>query len=152
MKGEALNTEELELGPVDIVAIGFPPEAPRTGESIPIFVDLVDRGIIRVLDVLIVQKDSQGVVAVLEIADLGGEALASLTVFDGARSGLLGDEDADVAGEALEPGEAAVLICFENAWAAPFVSSVRRNGGRVLAYERIAAQDILDAADALEAS
>ena len=152
MKGEALNTEELELGPVDIVAIGFPPEAPRTGESIPIFVDLVDRGIIRVLDVLIVQKDSQGVVAVLEIADLGGEALASLTVFDGARSGLLGDEDADVAGEALEPGEAAVLICFENAWAGPFAAAVRRNGGRLLDFQRVPTQELVAAIQALDAA
>ena len=67
-KGGALSSEELELGPIDIVVIGFPPDAPRTGEAIPIFVDLVDRGIIRVLDVLVVQKDAEGTVLGLAIA------------------------------------------------------------------------------------
>jgi hypothetical protein len=146
-----LSSEEFELGPVDIVVIGFPPDAPRTGEAIPIFVDLVDRGVIRVLDVLMVQKDDDGVVAGLEIADLEGDGYAELRVFEGARSGMLGDEDASTAADALEPGEAAVLICYENAWAAPFVTAVRRNGGRVLAFERVPAQDILDAAEALDA-
>jgi Family of unknown function (DUF6325) len=147
-----LSSTELELGPVDIVVIGFPPGAPKTGESIPYFVDLVDRGIIRVLDVLIIQKDDDGRVAELEIADIGGEVMSSLTVFDGARSGMLGEDDAALAGEALEPGEAAVLICFENAWAAPFVSAVRRNGGQLLDYQRIPTQQVLDVLDALEAA
>ena len=147
-----MSTQELELGPVDIVVIGFPPDAPRTGESIPIFVDLVDRGMIRVLDVLMVQKNADGTVSGLELADLGGEALSTLAVFDGAKSGMLGDEDAALAAEALEPGEAAVLICFENSWAAPFVTSVHRNGGRVLAFQRVPAQDILDTVEALDAA
>jgi hypothetical protein len=147
-----LSAEELELGPVDIVVIGFPPDAPRTGESIPLFVDLVDRGIIRVLDVLIVQKDADGTVSGLELAELAGEGFAELRVFDGARSGMLGDEDAATAGEGLAPGEAAVLICFENTWAAPFVTTVRRNGGEVLAFQRIPAQDVIDAAEALDAA
>jgi hypothetical protein len=147
-----LSSEELELGPVDIVVIGFPPDAPRTGEAIPLFVDLVDRGIIRVLDVLVVQKDADGKIVRLEITELGGEALTSLQVFDGARTGMLGDEDAGVAAEVLEPGEAAVLICFENAWAAPFATAVRRNGGRMLAFQRVPAQDVLDTIEALEAA
>jgi hypothetical protein len=147
-----LSTEELELGPVDIVVIGFPPDAPRTGESIPVFVDLVDRGIIRVLDVLMIQKDAEGRIAAVELKDLGDEALVSLTVFQGAQTGLLGEEDAALAGEALEPGEAAALICFENSWAAPFVTSVRRNGGRMLAFQRVPAQDVLDTIEALDAA
>ena len=68
-----MSSEEMDLGPVDIVVIGFPPDAPRTGDAIPIFVDMVDRGIIRVLDVLMVQKDSEGTVSGLEIADLDGD-------------------------------------------------------------------------------
>jgi hypothetical protein len=147
-----LSAEELELGPVDIVVIGFPPDAPKTGEAIPLFLDLVDRGIIRVLDVLVVQKDADGNVVRLEVSDLGGEALASLQVFDGARTGMLGDEDAGVAAEVLDPGEAAVLICFENAWAAPFATAVRRNGGRMLAFQRVPAQDVLDTVEALDAA
>jgi hypothetical protein len=147
-----LSTEEFELGPVDIVVIGFPPDAPRTGESIPVFVDLVDRGIIRVLDVLMIQKDGEGRVSAVELRDLGDGALVNLSVFQGAQTGLLGDEDAALAGEALEPGEAAALICFENSWAAPFVTSVRRNGGRMLAFQRVPAQDVLDTVEALDAA
>jgi hypothetical protein len=145
-----MSNEELELGPVDVVVIGYPPDAPRTGEAIPLFVDLVDRGIIRVLDVLMVQKDSEGTVSGLEIADLDGDGVDDLLVFTGARTGMLGEEDASTAGEALQPGETALMICFENAWAAPFASAVRRNGGRVLAFERVAAQDVLDTLDALD--
>jgi Family of unknown function (DUF6325) len=145
-----MSTEELVLGPVDIVVIGFPPDAPKTGAAIPLFVDLVERGIIRVLDVLVVEKTAEGVVG-LEITDLDGDGVQDLRVFEGASSGMLGDEDADAAGEGLEPGEVAVLICFENTWAAPFVTTVHNNGGRMLAFERIPAQDVLDAVDALGA-
>ncbi|HXC46504.1 MAG TPA: DUF6325 family protein [Solirubrobacteraceae bacterium] len=145
-----MSSDEVELGPVDVVVIGYPPDAPRTGEAIPLFVDLVDRGIIRVLDVLMVQKDADGNVSGLELADLDGDGVGDLVVFAGARTGMLGEEDANTAGEALQPGEAALMICFENTWAAPFATAVRRNGGRVLAFERVAAQDVLDTLDALD--
>lgn len=144
-----MSNEELELGPVDVVVIGYPADAPRTGEAIPLFIDLVDRGIVRVLDVLLVQKDAEGNVSGMEITDLDGDGVDDLVVFAGARTGMLGDEDASTAGEALQPGEAAVMICFENTWAAPFATAVRRNGGRVLAFERVAAQDVLDTLEAL---
>jgi hypothetical protein len=147
-----VSSEELELGPVDIVVIGFGADAPKTGESIPYFIDLVDRGIIRVLDVLMVQKEADGAVVGVNIGDLDGDGVPDLTVFEGARTGMLGDEDAGVAGEALEPGEAAVLICFENAWAAPFVTSVRRNGGHVLAFQRVPAEEVVEIVEALEAA
>jgi hypothetical protein len=147
-----MSSEELELGPVDIVVIGFPPDAPRTGEAVPLFVDLVDRGIIRVLDVLGVQKDADGTISGFEITDIDGDGVDDLVVFRGARTGLIGDEDATTAGDALEPGASAVLICFENTWAAPFATAVRRNGGQMLAFERVAAQDLIDAANALDAA
>ncbi|HTA15965.1 MAG TPA: DUF6325 family protein [Solirubrobacteraceae bacterium] len=146
-----MSNEELELGPVDVVVIGYPPDAPRTGEAIPLFVDLVDRGIIRVLDVLMVQKDAEGNVSGLEITDLDGDGIDDLLVFEGARTGMLGEEDASTAGGALEPGEMALLICFENAWAAPFATAVRRNGGRMLAFQRVAAQDVLDTLEGFDA-
>ncbi len=147
-----MSNDELELGPVDVVVIGYPADAPRTGEAIPLFVDLVDKGLVRVLDVLLVQKDAEGNVSGLEITDLDGDGVDDLVVFAGARTGMLGDEDASTAGEALKPGEAAVMICFENTWAAPFATAVRRNGGRVLAFERVAAQDVLDTLDALDSA
>jgi uncharacterized protein DUF6325 len=146
----AMPSQESELGPVDVVVIGYPPGAPRTGEAIPLFIDLVDRGIIRVLDVLMVEKNEDGVIAGLELADLGGEITGDLQLLAGRRSGLLADEDANAAAQALEPGSLAVLICFENAWAAPFATAVRRNGGQVLAFERVAAPELLDAINALD--
>ena len=145
-----MSSAELELGPVDIVVIGYPPDAPRMGDAIPLFIDLVDRGVIRVLDVLMVQKDADGSVSGMAVTDLDGDGVNDLVVFEGARSGLIGDDDVVTAGEALEPGSAAVLICFENTWAAPFATAVRRNGGRLLAFERVTAQDLLDALAALE--
>jgi hypothetical protein len=150
-RGAALSSQELELGPVDIVVIGYPPDAPRTGEAIPLFVDLVDRGVIRVLDVLVVQKNSDGTISGIEIADLEGDGFADLRVFEGARTGILGEEDQSTAGDGLEPGETAALICFENTWAAPFVTAVRRNGGSVLAFQRVPAQDIIDVIEMLDA-
>ena len=147
-----MSSDDLELGPVDIVVIGFPPGAPKTGSSIPMFVDLVDRGIIRVLDVLMVQKDAEGTVAALDIKDLGERGGDGPRRVRGARAGMLGDEDADVAGEGLEPGEAAVMICFENTWAAPFATEVRRNGGRMLAFQRVPAEEVIEIVQALEAS
>ena len=147
-----MNGEDLELGPVDVVVIGYPPDAPLTGEAIPLFLDLVERGIIRVLDVLAVMKDAEGNVSGLEISDFDGDGENDLLLFEGARSGLLGEEDAANAGEALEPGATAVMICIENTWAAPFATAVRRNGGQLLAFERVPAQDLLDAAEALDAA
>ncbi len=146
-----MSSEDLELGPVDIVVIGFPPDAPKTGEAIPLFIDLVDRGIVRVLDVLMVQKGDDGSVAGVEITELG-EGYEHLRVFEGARTGMLGDEDAVTAGDALEPGEAAVLICYENTWAAPFATAVRRNGGRMLAFERVPVADLLETIETLDAA
>jgi hypothetical protein len=147
---KALMTDELELGPIDIVVIGYPADAPRTGEAIPLFLDLVDRGIVRVLDVRGVSKNEDGTFSGFDVGDVDGDGLPDLVAFDGAQTGLIGDEDLRTAVEAMEPGEAALLIVFENAWAAPFATAVRRNGGRLLAYERVAAQDLLDAIDTLD--
>jgi len=147
-----MSDEDVELGPIDIVVIGYPPGAPKTGEALPLFLDLVEKGIIRVLDVLIVQKDDDGTISGLAVSDLDAEGIGDLAVFEGATSGLLGDEDAEAAGAEIEPGTAAVIICYENAWAAPFAAAVRRNGGRLIAYERVGVQDLLDTLDALDAA
>ena len=135
------------LGPVDMVIIGYPPEAPKTGEALPIFVDLVDRGIINVLDVRGVRRNDDGSFDAFDVNDVDG--MPDVVVFEGAQTGLIADEDIRVAVEAMEPGMAALMIVFENAWAAPFVSAVHRNGGRLVAYERISAQDLLDAIEAI---
>src|SRR3954451_10568677 len=141
-----------ELGPIDVVVIAYPPDAPMTGEAAPLLVDLVDRGIIRVLDAMFVKKNEDGTFSGFDARDLDDKGVGDFTVFDGASSGLLNDEDAAKAAEAIEPGSAAVMIVYENRWAAPFVAAVRRNGGVAVAFERIPAQDLLDALDAAEAA
>jgi hypothetical protein len=147
-----MEANEAELGPIDIVVIAYSADAPMTGEAAPLMLDLVDRGIIRVLDVLFVIKNEDGTYSGIEARDLDNEQVGDLAIFEGASSGLLGDEDAATAAEALDPGSAAVLIVYENRWAAPFVAAVRRNGGRVVANQRIPAQELLDALDAAEAA
>jgi hypothetical protein len=146
-----MEAHQEELGPVDIVAIGFPPGAPMTGEAVPILLDLIERRIIRVLDALFVMHTDDGV-AGFEAKDLDETGIGDFKEFDGASTGLLGDEDVASVGEVLEPGSAAVLIVYENRWAAPFVSAVRRNGGELLASERIPVPDLLAALDAAEAN
>ena len=145
-----MEAHEDELGPIDIVVIEYPPDAPMTGEAVPIFLDLVDRGIIRVLDVLFVRQNEDGTLSGFEASDLDGDQIGDFKVFEGASSGLLGDEDVATAGEALEPGSAAVMIVYENRWAAPFANAVRRNGGVLVANQRIGVQELMDALDAAD--
>ncbi|MET0685870.1 MAG: DUF6325 family protein [Solirubrobacteraceae bacterium] len=139
-----------EFGPVDIVVISYPAGSPMTGEAMPLLLDLVDRKIVRVLDVLFVMEGENGTFAGFKAEDLDETGLGDLKVFEGASTGLLGDEDAATAAEALEPGSAAVLIVYENRWAGPFAAAVRRNGGIVVDYQRIPAEDVVAAIDAIE--
>jgi Family of unknown function (DUF6325) len=141
-----------ELGPIDIVVIAYPADAPMTGEAVPIMLDLVERGIIRVLDVLFVMQNEDGTFSGFEATDLDAKGVGDLKEFEGASSGLLGDDDVATASEALEPGSAAVMIVYENRWAAPFAAAVRRNGGVVVDNQRIPAQDVMDALDAVEST
>lgn len=147
-----MEGQSTDLGPIDVAVIGYPPDAPMTGEAMPLLLDLVDRGIVRVLDVLFVVKEPDGSFAGFEARDLDERSVGDLAIFEGASSGLLGDDDAAAAAEALEPGTAAVLIVYENRWAAPFIAAVRRNGGFPIAFERIPAQDVIDALDAADAA
>ena len=123
-----------------------------TGEAVPILLDLVDRGIVRVLDALFVQKDEDGTFSGFDLADLDEDTAGDLTVFAGASTGLIHDDDAALAAAEIEPGSAAVLLVYENRWAAPFVSAVRRNGGVVIANERISVQAMYDPLQASEAA
>lgn len=142
--------ESVEMGPIDYILVEWPGRQPN-GEVAPHLVDLVDRGLIRILDLAFVAKDEDGTVAGLELADLGDGA-AGLEVFEGASSGLLSDDDLTEAAAALEPGTAAALLVFENTWAAPFVAAVRRSGGQLVASGRIPVEDVLAALDAAEAA
>lgn len=147
-----MEAHNAELGPVDIVVIAYPADAPMTGEAIPLMLDLVDRGIIRVLDVLFVMENEDGSFSGFEAKDLEADRIGDFKVFEGASSGLLGEADVATAAEAIEPGSAAVVIVYENRWAAPFAAAVRRNGGVLVDYQRIPVQDLIRALDSVEAT
>lgn len=142
--------EQLEVGPIDYVLIEWRGRQPN-GEAMPHLLDLVERGVIRILDVAFILKEEDGSVAGIELADLGEDG-AQLSVFEGASSGLISDEDVGEAAGALEPGTSAALLVFENTWAAPFVAAVRSSGGELVASGRIPAEDVLAALEAAEAN
>ncbi len=149
-KGPHVSDDDLnEMGPIDYVLVEWPGRQPN-GEVAPHLVELVERGLIRILDLAFIAKAEDGSVAGLELADVGGE-VAELAIFEGAASGLLSDEDIAEAGGALEPGTSAALLVFENTWAAPFAGAVRRSGGQLVASGRIPVQAVLAALDAAEA-
>jgi hypothetical protein len=141
-----------ELGPVDIALIGYPAGAPMTGEAVPLLLDLVDRGVVRVLDVMFVTKEADGTFAGFDATDLDADGVGDFQLFEGASSGLLGDDDVKQAADAIEPGTSAVMIVYENRWAAPFIAAVRRNGGVPIAFQRIGVDELINALDAAEAS
>jgi hypothetical protein len=144
-----VGTEELdEMGPIDYLVIEWPDRQPN-GEAAPILVDLVDRGLIRVIDIAFLAKDDDGSVTTLETSPLA-EASESLKELAGASSGLLSEEDAQEAGNALEPGTSAAILVYENRWAAPFAAALRRSGAQLVANGRIPIQGLLAALDATE--
>jgi uncharacterized membrane protein len=136
------------MGPIDYLVIEWPGRQP-TGEAAPHLVDLVERGLIRVLDLAFITKDEDGKVAGVEISEVA-EQVEEMKVFEGASSGLITDDDLGEAAEALEPGTSAALLIYENSWAAPFAAAVRRSGGQLVANGRIPVQAILAALDAAE--
>ncbi|WP_423834633.1 DUF6325 family protein [Streptomyces manipurensis] len=134
-----------DMGPVDYLVIEFPGNR-MTGQGLPMLVDLVDRGIIRILDLVFVRKDEDGTVRALELRDLGDEV--DLTVFEGASSGLLDQSDIDDAGTALEPGNSAGVLVYENTWAAPLARELRRGGAQLVAAGRIPVQALIASLEA----
>lgn len=137
-------------GPVDYLVLEFPTDR-MTGEMASALLDLVDRGVIRVYDLLVVQKDEDGSFRGIDINDLAADSIGGLTAFAGARSGLLGDDDVADAAGVLEPGTTAAVLVYENAWAAPFVAAARNSGAEVVASARIPADVLMEALDALDA-
>ena len=145
-------TDDLdEMGPIDYIVVEFP-GSKMNGEAFPHLIDLVDRGIVRILDLVFVSKDLDGSVKGIAIADLDDDGELDLAVFEGASSGLISDEDIDEAGGILEPGSSAGILVYENVWAGPFAAAVRRGGGQLVASGRIPIQAMLAALEAAEAS
>ena len=138
-----------ELGPIDYVVVEFP-GSQFNGEAMPLLVDLVDRGLVRVLDLVVVKKELDGTIRGVAFEDLDDGERLHLAVFEGASSGLLGEDDVAEAGAVLEPGSSAGILVYENLWAAPFAAAVRRAGGQLVASGRIPVQALIAALDETE--
>ena len=145
-------TDDLdEMGPIDYIVVEFP-GSKMNGEAFPHLIDLVDRGIVRILDLVFVSKDLDGSVKGIAIADLDDDGELDLAVFEGASSGLISDDDIEEAGGILEPGSSAGILVYENVWAGPFAAAVRRGGGQLVASGRIPIQAMLAALEAADAA
>ena len=129
--------EDLEQsGPIDYIVVEFPGNRMR-GEAFPLLIDLVERGIIRILDLVFVRKDADGSVTGLTLRDLDDAGVLDLTLFDGVSSGLVAEDDIKEVGDILDAGSSAGILVYENVWAAPFATAVRRAGGQLVASGRI---------------
>jgi hypothetical protein len=146
-----LAAELAETGPIDYYVVEFP-GSKMTGEGLPLLVDLVDRGIIRILDLVFVKRELDGSIKAINIADFDGDGTLDLAVFEGAASGLLGEDDIDEASSVIEPGNSAGILVIENVWAGPFAAALRRGGAQLVASGRIPVQAILAALEAAEAA
>jgi hypothetical protein len=135
-----------ELGPIDYAVLEWPAGTAPSGEAAPMIIDLVDRGLIRIIDVAFVAKGEDGSVAALDLGAFG----AGFEEFEGASSGVLGNEDLEEAATALEPGATAAVIVWENHFLAPIASAIRRSGGQLVATGRIPVQDLVESLDLVE--
>ena len=149
MKGEDVDdgTDVDELGPVDWIVVEFP-GSKFNGEIAPALADLVERDLIRVLDLLILKKESDGTLEAFELSDLDEAEIGGLRSHEAELAMLLGEEDVNAVAAAVEPGSSAAVLVWENTWAAPFGSAVRRAGGQLVASGRIPIQALLAAVEA----
>ena len=142
-----------EMGPIDYMVIEFP-HGRTSGEGLPLLVDLVDRGIIRILDVAFFRKMPDGKVVRIDVSGMrGGNGDGDgIKVFEGAATGLFDEKDIDAAAAAVEPDSLAGMMLYENRWAAPLATALRRGGAQLVAGGRIPVQALLASIDAAEAA
>jgi Family of unknown function (DUF6325) len=138
------------MGPISYLVVEFPGNR-MTGEGFAALVDLVDRGLIRILDLRFVRVDADGSVQALELADLDADGKLDLMVFDGVQSGLLDDSDLADASGVLKAGASAGILLFENCWATRFVEGMRRGGGELVAAGYIPMDAVVASLDATDA-
>lgn len=145
-----MTDEDLvDVGPIDYLALEFP-EARVNGEGLAALLDLVDKGTVRILDLRAVKREVDGTFTEMEIADFDSDGTLDLAVFRGVSSGLLDDDDLSQAASLIEPGKVVALLVWENTWAAPFVSAMRRVGADVIASGRIPVDEVVAMLDELE--
>ncbi|PQP24528.1 DUF6325 family protein [Rhodococcus opacus] len=144
------DTDFDELGPIDYLVVEFPADRRPDGSALPLLIDLVERNIIRVLDLIFVRKEADGSLAGVAIEDLGLDGGVDVTLFAEAATGLIDRTDLEDAAAVLAPGCSGAILVYENCWAAPFASALRREGAQLVASGRIPVQGILAALDTLD--
>jgi len=142
-----VDDDNVELGPVDWIVVEFPGSR-FNGEMAPALRDLVERDLVRVLDLLVLKKDADGTLEAFELSDLDPAEIGELRTYEAELAMLLSEEDVTAVAEAIEPGSSAAVLVWENSWAAPFASAVRRSGGQLVASGRIPIQALLAAIEA----
>jgi len=142
--------DQTASGPIDFVLLEFPDDA-DTKACADAVMDLVKKDMIRLYDVLVIRKALDGSYSGVDLTDVTSAGVGGFTVFEGAHSGLIRDDDMSTAVEVMQPGTMAALIVFENTWAAPFVSAAMDAGGQLIASQRIPAPDVIEALERLEA-
>ena len=147
---QELNPQGIEVGPVDYVVIEFA-EAKFTGEGLPILLDLVAKGTIRVIDAVVIKANDDGTWVTLSVEDLDAEG-GAWELVSGWGSDVLSQDDFDTVGAIVKPGAAAAIIMYENTWAAPFAAAMLRAGGQVVAFDRIPVTDVIAAIEAASAT
>jgi uncharacterized membrane protein len=144
-----MTTQDAGLGPISYLVVEFP-GSKMTGEGFPALVDLVERGLIRILDLTFVTRGKDGSVAAIELTDLDGDGTLDLAMFEGASTGLLDDSDRAEAAEAIAPGSSAGILLFENRWALPFVQALRNSKAEVVAAGYVPMDAMLESLEAIE--
>ena len=145
------QTDQDECGPIDYLVVEFPADRQPDGSALPLLHDLVERDIIRVLDLAFVRKEKDGSIVGIDISEMNMDGDLDVTLFSEASAGLLDEGDLADAGGILEPGATAAVLVYENRWAAPFAAALRRSGAQLVASGRIPVQGILASLDALDA-
>jgi hypothetical protein len=145
-----MSQTDLDVGPIDYLVVEFP-GAKLTGEALTELVDLTDRGIIRVLDLRVAVVRENGEFAAVALTDLDNDGQLDLAVFSGIESGLLDDDDLAEGASLVGAGDAVGVLLYENTWAGPFISALRRQGAELVSSGRIPVDDVIAALDALDA-
>ena len=134
-----------QFGPVDWMVVEFPGTEFGKGKVAPILADYVDKGLVRVLDVVFIRKDADGTIEPFEVSDLDESAAGTFRDFERDMAMVLSEPDVLDLADTMEPETSAVLLVWENLWAAPFGSAVRHAGGQLVASGRIPTQAVLAA-------
>jgi hypothetical protein len=144
-----MANDEGVLGPISYLIVEFPGNK-MTGEGFPALLDLVDSGLIRILDLMFVTREKDGTLEAIALTDLDNDGELDLTVFEGASSGMLDESDLADAASVIEPGSSAGILIFENRWAKPFTDALRRGSAQLVAAGYIPQDALLASLDATE--